>query len=92
MPFPLRLQRCDIDDDPASRVSRFPKANGQHVAGNTKVLNRTSQRERIGRNHTNVALNVNKAVFIKMLGVNGRRVNIGKHLELPRAPYVVAIA
>ena len=92
MPFPLWLQRCDIDDDAASRVSRFPQANSQHVAGNTKVLNRTGQRERIGRNHTHVAFNVNKAVLIKMLGINGRRVDIGEHLEFAGAPYVVAIA
>ena len=82
MPFPFRLERCDIHNDAAARVGRLAQTNRQDVARNTKVLNCAGQCKLVGRDNAFIPLNMDEAVLIKVLRVNGCRVNIRKHLEL----------
>ena len=92
MALPFGLQWRHIHDDAAARIGRFPQANSQYIAGNTKVLNGAGQRKRIGGNDADVSLYMHKTVFIKMLGVHRRRMNVGEHFKLPRAADIVAVA
>ena len=91
MPFPLRLQRGHIDDDPAARIGALAQAHHQGVARNTEVLHRTRQRKRIGRDDALIAHHIDKTFGVKVLGIDYCRIDIGKHLELARATHVIAI-
>src|SRR4029077_15044941 len=59
-PFPLRLKRRYVHDDPPARIGGFPQADRQHVARNPEILDRTSQREGIRRDQAGVALVVHQ--------------------------------
>src|SRR5215470_5117334 len=48
--FPFRFERRDVDDDAATRIGRFPEANGQHISWNAEIFYRASQRKRVRRN------------------------------------------
>jgi len=48
--FPFWLKRRDVHDDPATGIGGFAEADGEDVSRNAEVLNRTAQRERVGRN------------------------------------------
>ena len=92
MPFPLRLQRRDVDDDAATRVGALAQANGQYIARNAEVLDGAGKREGVRRDDANITLNVDKALVVKVFRVNDRRVDIGEYLELVGAAHIVAIA
>jgi len=89
--FPFGLEGCDVHNNPASGISAFTQANGEHIAGNTEIFQGACQSKAIRRNDANVGMDVDKAFFIEILGVDHGAVNVGEHLELRRAADVVAI-
>jgi hypothetical protein len=92
VPFPFRLERRDVDDDPATRISGFAQTHGQDAARNAEILHRASQRERIRRDDADIALEVDKRLLVKVLRIDDRRVDIGENLEFVGAADVIAVA
>ena len=90
--FPLRLKRGHVDNDAAARIGAFAQANGEHVARDAKVLERTGQGKAVGRDDADVIMKINKALFIKVLRVHHGAVDVGEDLEFGRAADVIAIA
>src|SRR5690554_888219 len=91
LPFPLRLQRSDVNDDSATGVGALAQTNGKNTPWNTEVFNGTRQGEAVGRDHAHIANKVDKTVFVEVLRVDGGTVNVGKDLEFVAAAYVVAV-
>src|SRR6202043_1011224 len=89
--FPFRLERRDIDDDPATRVGRFSDADGQHVAWDAKIFHRAGQRERIWRDDADRALEFDKRLGVEVFRVHDRRIHVREDAELIRHTHVVAV-
>src|SRR5580765_7554796 len=89
--FPLRLERCDVDDDAATRVGRFAETDRQYVAWNAEVLHRARQRERIRRNDADIALEIDEGFFIEIFWIDDGRIDIGENLEFIGTANIVAI-
>src|SRR3954454_2974412 len=49
VPFPLRLERRDVHDDPAAGVGGLAEADSEDIARNTEVLHGAGEGERVGR-------------------------------------------
>src|SRR5262249_42259566 len=80
-----------VHDDAATRVRGFAYADGQHAARNLEVLHRTRQRERIWWNYAALRLDGHKGTLVELLGIDYRRIDIGKNLELVSHAQVIAI-
>ena len=79
--LPLRLEGRDVDDDAAARVGAFAQADGEHVARDAEVFDRARQREAVGRDDADIALEIDKALLVKILGVDDGGVDVGKILN-----------
>src|SRR3990167_1008281 len=90
--FPLGLEGRDVDDDAAAGVGALAQADGQHVARDAEVLHGARQREAVGRDHADILVDVHEAVFVEILRVHHRAVDVGEDLEFGRAADVVAVA
>ena len=90
--FPLRLEGRHVHDDSAARIRVLVQADGEHVARNAEIFHGARQRKAVGRNDANLALEIDKALFVKVLRVHHRAVNVGEYLEFRRAANVIAIA
>src|SRR5581483_1316193 len=92
VPFPLRLQRRDVDDDAATGIGALAQADHQHIARNAEVFHRPRQGEGVGRNHAALALEVDEALRIEGLVIDDGGIDVGEDLELVFAAHVVAVA
>src|SRR5690625_1926264 len=90
--FPFGLQRGYVDDDAAAGVGGFAQADGEHVARNAEIFDRARQGKGIGRDDADVAGVVDKAFFVKGLGIDNGGVDVGEDLEFVGAAPVVAVA
>ena len=90
--FPLWLKRRHIDNDAAARIGAFTQAYRQNIAWNAKILHRPRQCKAVWGNDAAVTFKVDKTLFVEILRVNHRAVDVGKHLELGRTANVIAIA
>src|ERR1700722_19500104 len=68
--LPLGLERRHVDDDAAARVGRLPYADREDVARDLEVLNRTRQREGVGRHDHAVGLNRQEGALIEIFRVD----------------------
>ena len=92
MAFPLRLKGRHVDDDAAARIGALAQADGQHVARDAKELDRARQGKGVRRDDADIAFDVDKALLIEVLRVNGGRIDIGEHLEFIGAANIVTVA
>ena len=90
--FPFGLEGGHIDNDAATGVGAFAQTNGEDIARDSEIFQGASQRKAVGRDDANIRVDVDKAFFVKVLGVDHRAVNIGEHLEFRGTANVVAIA
>ncbi len=89
--FPLRLERCDVDDDAAARVGGFTDADGQHVARNLEVLHGAGERERVRRNNAMFSVHSDETAFIEVLGVHNGVLHVGEDLVFIGNAEVVSV-
>ena len=82
VPFPLGLQRRDVDDDAAARVGRFAQAHREYVARNAEIFHRPCQREGVRRNDAHLSGDVDETLGVEMLGIDDGGIDIGEDLEL----------
>ena len=66
---------------PQRAYVRFSEADREHVARNAEVLDRARQRERVGRNDADVAVEIDEGARVERLGIDDRRVDVGEDLE-----------
>ena len=92
MPFPLGLERRDIDDDAAARIRRLAETHREYAARDSEILHRARERKRIRRNDAHVRIDVDETLLVEGFRINDGRVDVGEDLELARAAYVVAVA
>src|SRR5512139_3221959 len=92
VPFPLGLERGDVDDDAAARVSALAEADRQHGPRNAEVLDGARERERVRRDDADVTGEIDEGVRVERLGIDDRRVDVGEDLEFARAADVVTVA
>src|SRR5690606_3174305 len=92
MAFPLGFQRGDVDNDTAAGVGALAQADGQHIARDAEVFHRARQGEGIRRNDADVALDVDEALLVEVLGIHGGRVDVDEHLDLVSTAHIVAVA
>ena len=92
VPFPLRLERRHVDDDPAARVGALAEADDQRRARDAEILHRARERERVRRNDADVRMHVDETLLVERLRVDDRRVDVREDLEFARAAHVVAVA
>src|SRR5580700_9330853 len=69
-PFPLRLKRRHVHNNPAPRIRRLPQTNRQNIPRYPEIFHRSSQRKRIRRNQALVALKWDQGSRVEMLGIN----------------------
>src|SRR3954447_7467874 len=91
VPFPFRLERRHVDDDPAARVGRLAEAHGEDVARDAEVLDRARQRERVRRDDALIGDDVDERFRIERLRIDDRVVDVGEDLELVADADVVAV-
>ena len=82
MAFPLGLERRHIDDDSAACISRLAQAYGQYIPGYLEIFNRTRKRKGVRWNDANITGEIDKTVLGEILGVDHRRIDIGKYLKM----------
>jgi hypothetical protein len=70
MPLPTRLERRDVDDNPAARIGGFAKTDDKYITGNTEIFNRPGQSKAVWRDDAHISFAINKAVGIKLFGIN----------------------
>lgn len=91
MPFPARLERGDVHNDPTACVSALAKADHKYVFGDAEILDRAGKCKAVGRDHADIGLAVDEAVPVEILRIDHRAVYIGEDLELGCHPRVVAV-
>ena len=89
--FPFGLERRDVDDDPAPGVGTLAQADREHIARNAEVLDGARERETVGRNDADIALDIDETLFVEILRVDDGAVDVGEHLEFVSAANVVAV-
>ena len=92
MSLPLRLQRGHVNDDAAARISGFAKTDGQHIARNAEILDGSRQCKGVRRDDAVFSLDIDKALFVEVLRIHRRAVDIGEHLEFIGTTDVVPVA
>src|SRR5215831_135731 len=90
--LPFGLERRHVDDDAATRVRRLAEADREHVPWDTEVLHGPGEREGVGGDDADVALEVDERLLVERLRVDDRRVDVGEDLEVVGAADVVAVA
>src|SRR5882724_10742939 len=90
-PFPLGLEGRHVGDDAATGVGGLPHADGENVAGDLEVLDGASQRERVGGDDADVALEIDERPGIERLGIDEGVVDVGEDLELVGDTQVVSV-
>src|SRR3954467_10680277 len=68
--FPFRLERGDVHDDAAAGVSGFAHADGEPATRNAEIFARTSQGERVRRDHDAIRLDGDERLLVKFFRVN----------------------
>ena len=91
MPFPFRLERRHVDDDPAARVGRLAETDRQNVARDPEVLESAGQREGIRRDDADVRLDVHEGLRVEVLRIDDGVVDVGEDLELVADADVVTV-
>src|SRR6185503_12180810 len=90
--FPLRFKRCDVHQNPATRISAFSETDREHVARDAEVFNSARQRETVWRNDYRLAFNVDEVLLVKLFRIDDGAVDVGEEFELVGAANVVTIA
>src|SRR5450756_1229810 len=90
--FPLRLERCDVDDDAAARISGLAQADGQYTAWDAEIFDGTRQRKRIGRDDAVIGSYLDEGIWIEILRIDDGAVDVGEQLEFVGAANIVTIA
>ena len=91
MTLPLGLQRGDVYDDSATRISRLTQTDGQHILWDFEVLDGTCKCEGVWGDNTDIRFNIDKAFVVKVFWINNSRMDIGKYLKLVSTSNVVAV-
>ena len=91
MPLPTRLKRRDIDDNPTARIGRFAKADHQNITRDTEIFDRPGQCKAVRRDDTDIGFAINKAVWIKIFGINHTRIDVGENLKLIGDARIIAV-
>ena len=76
----------------ASCIRTLTKTDCQHIARNAKIFNSTRQCKAVRRNNALRTFKVNKALIVKVLGIDDCAVDVGEDLELIGASNVIAVA
>src|SRR5215469_15592824 len=89
--LPLRLEGRDVRDDAAASIGGLAHADGEHVARNLEVLDRSRQRKGVGRDDAHRPLVVHEGAGIEALGVDDGVVDVREDLEFVSDPEIVTI-
>ena len=82
MPFPFRFEGSHIHDDSAARVQvDLPKQIVRTSRGMRKLLHTSRQSEGIRRYDTNIGVNIDQRLWIKVFRIDNRVENVGEDLE-----------
>src|SRR5688572_11118369 len=89
--FPLRLERRDVRDDPASRVRGLAHGYRHDVTWNTEVFDRAGEREGVRWDDADVALELDERLRIEALGIDDGVEHVREDPELAGDPHVIAV-
>src|SRR5215469_14214406 len=69
-PFPLRLERSDVDNDAAAGIGALSDADRQYAARNLEIFDRARQSEGVWRDDADVRLYCDEGFFVEFLRID----------------------